>query len=67
MTINLVYARIQKTTERVDIMTTLELSVEQRKENYVSHNYGDVDDCIRCVDCEVGIWNGWRYACPARN
>lgn len=44
-------------------MTTLEMT--ERKENYKSHNYGPVDDCIRCVDCEIGIWNGWTAYCPA--
>lgn len=33
--------------------------------NHASHSFGAVDDCVRCVFCEVGIWNGWKAACDA--
>lgn len=35
-------------------------------ENYNSHIFGDVDDCIRCIDCEIGAWNGHKEYCSAR-
>lgn len=39
-------------------MTAIELA------NYRSHDYGRIDDCIRCLDCEIGVWNGHRSPCP---
>lgn len=36
---------------------------EMEMANYKSHYYGIVDDCYRCVDCEVGVWNGHKEMC----
>ena len=33
--------------------------------NANSHHWGNVDDCVRCVDCEIGIWNAWKEYCNA--
>lgn len=32
-----------------------------------THIIGVVDDCYRCIDCEVGSWNAHKFPCPARN
>lgn len=36
-----------------------------RMENDHSHRYGAVDDCVRCIHCEVAVWNGWKVNCNA--
>ena len=35
----------------------------EAERNYRSHTYGVVDDCYRCIDCEIGEWNGWKELC----
>lgn len=42
------------------------ITPEQRSINANSHHIGAVDDCLRCVDCEIGSWNAWKELCPAR-
>jgi len=42
----------------------IEISQNERERNAASHRIGVVDDCYRCVYCEVGSWNAWRYPCP---
>lgn len=42
------------------------ITPEQRSINTYSHRIGNVDDCVRCVDCEIGSWNAWKELCPAR-
>lgn len=32
----------------------------------MSHRIGIVDDCYRCIDCEIGAWNAHKKPCPAR-
>jgi len=44
----------------------IKISPEQQKLNAQSHRLGNVDDCLRCVDCEVAAWNTWREPCQAR-
>ena len=34
--------------------------------NANSHCIGVVDDCYRCIDCEIGSWNAWKEYCSAR-
>ena len=34
--------------------------------NYNSHHYGIIDDCYRCLDCEIGTWNGHKERCPVQ-
>lgn len=34
-------------------------------DNYSTHRFGTVDDCTRCIDCEIGIWNGDKERCVA--
>ena len=38
----------------------------QEIQNKNSHRIGVVDDCYRCVDCEIGSWNAHKSPCPAR-
>lgn len=33
------------------------------KANFASHRFGIVDDCERCLVCEIGIWNGRKEFC----
>ena len=42
------------------------ITPEQRAINTYSHRIGNVDDCARCIDCEIGSWNAWKQLCPAR-
>jgi hypothetical protein len=42
------------------------ITPEQRALNSYSHRIGTVDDCARCVDCEIGAWNAWQRLCPVR-
>lgn len=39
------------------------LTPEQKIANAQSHRIGVVDDCYRCVDCEIGKWNAWKRHC----
>lgn len=39
------------------------LTPVQREQNAASHTYGVVDDCTRCVDCEILPTNGWKEYC----
>jgi len=41
------------------------LTDAEKDANYFSHRFGNVDDCIRCIYCEIGQWNGWKERCPA--
>ena len=31
--------------------------------NAASHSIGVVDDCYRCINCEIGSWNAWKQPC----
>ena len=57
------YAEWYQTVEkpRLDAITP-----EQRAINSYSHHIGNVDDCARCIDCEVAEWNAWKTLCPGR-
>lgn len=46
-------------------MNTVELTEAIKDLNHRSHRFGRIDDCIRCLNCEIGIWNGWRENCNA--
>lgn len=39
------------------------LPLEERKANAASHIIGNVDDCSRCINCEIGSWNAWQRPC----
>lgn len=36
-----------------------------REANAASHAMGVVDDCYRCINCEIGSWNAWKEMCFA--
>lgn len=38
---------------------------EEQDRNYASHHIGVVDDCHRCIDCEIGVWNAHLEPCFA--
>lgn len=38
---------------------------EIRSANFASHIFVDMDDCTRCMDCEIGIWSGHKEYCGA--
>jgi hypothetical protein len=42
--------------------TTLQLTA-QEYDNMISHALGVVDDCYRCVFCEIGSWNAHKEPC----
>lgn len=44
-------------------MNTLELTDAIKQRNHNSHYWGIIDDCRRCLDCEIGFWNGWKSDC----
>ena len=39
------------------------LTPEQKIANANSHVIGVVDDCYRCINCEIGKWNAWKEMC----
>ena len=41
------------------------LSDFDRRVNADSHRFGSIDDVVRCLNCEIGIWNAWKMECPA--
>ena len=49
--------------ERVVLEATL--SDPDRRANAESHHFDRIDDVMRCLNCEIGIWNAWKMECPA--
>ena len=39
------------------------LSDPDRRANADSHRFGTIDDVMRCLNCEIGIWNAWKMEC----
>ena len=33
--------------------------------NFDTHSFTVIDDCYRCLACEIGVWNGDKEKCPA--
>lgn len=50
--------QIEAEKARVAALTT----VEQNR-NLDSHTIGIVDDCNRCLNCEIASWNAWKRYC----
>ena len=42
---------------------TASYDLETKRANAASHRIGNVDDCRRCIDCEIGVWNAWKEMC----
>jgi len=40
------------------------LSQSEKEANANSHRIGNVDECYRCIRCEIGSWNAWKSPCP---
>lgn len=40
-----------------------DLTPEERAYNASTHIIGAVDDCYRCINCEIGSWNAWKSPC----
>ncbi len=43
----------------------IDLTPAERVANERTHRISNVDDCLRCVDCEIAAWNTWKVACDA--
>ena len=41
------------------------LSDSTRRANAESHHFDRIDDVMRCLNCEIGIWNAWKMECPS--
>jgi len=39
------------------------LTDTEKRINSASHIIGIVDDCYRCINCEIGSWNAWKSHC----
>lgn len=57
---NLTYAEWYQQIEKPRLDA---IPAEVRAANFDSHRFGVVDDCYRCIDCEIGEWNGWQRPC----
>jgi len=40
-----------------------EIDLATRRYNTSTHRIGVVDDCYRCIECEIGSWNAWKQPC----
>lgn len=58
-------ARISPLSRLQFVPANCEISEADRNYNAASHRIGVVDDCYRCIDCEIGSWNAWKMECPA--
>lgn len=54
------YAEWYQTIEKPRLAA---ITSEQRAINESSHEIGPVDDCMRCIHCEIGAWNSWKQLC----
>ena len=41
-----------------------DLTVTDTPDYSNTHTIGVVDDCYRCIDCEIASWNAWKSPCP---
>ena len=51
------------TPKPVAVAQPVVLTDAEKKRNAASHTIGVVDDCYRCLDCEIGSWNAWKSPC----
>jgi hypothetical protein len=56
------YAEWYQTIEKPRLAA---ITPEERARNAASHIIGNVDDCARCINCEIGSWNAWKSECVA--
>lgn len=57
---HLTYGEWYQTVEKVRLSA---IPAEVREANAASHRIGNVDDCARCIDCEIAVWNAWQKEC----
>lgn len=57
---HLTYGEWYQTVEKTRLAA---IPAEVRQANADSHRMGIIDDCARCIDCEVGSWNAWQRPC----
>ena len=49
--------------QKAELARVAALTDKEKRINAASHHIGIVDDCRRCVDCEIGSWNAWKAKC----
>jgi hypothetical protein len=49
--------------QKAELARVAALTDTEKRINAASHHIGIVDDCRRCVDCEIGSWNAWKAKC----
>jgi hypothetical protein len=49
--------------QKAELARVAALTDTEKRINAASHHIGIVDDCRRCVDCEIGSWNAWKSHC----
>ena len=52
--------RLRLREERLERMP-----LSEKHANAASHHFGSVDDCYRCIDCEILPTNAWKENCNA--
>ena len=57
---HLTYGEWYQTVEKVRLSA---IPADVREANAASHYIGVVDDCYRCIYCEIGSWNAWQRYC----
>jgi hypothetical protein len=58
-------ARISPLSRLQFVPANCEISEADQRRNASSHRIGVIDDCYRCLNCEIGSWNAWKMECPA--
>ena len=56
------YAEWYQTVEKPRLA---KITIAERMVNDNTHDYATLDEVVRCKNCEVGYWNGWKAACHA--
>lgn len=54
---------IREANANAEYSEYLDAKYAAEKVNFASHHFGKVDDCLRCLNCEIGIWNGHKEHC----
>lgn len=47
----------------METMNIVRLTLAEKQANIDSHMMGRIDDCVRCVRCEIAVWNAWQRDC----
>jgi hypothetical protein len=57
---HLSYGEWFQTIEKVRLSA---IPADIRQANIASHIIGNIDDCARCINCEIGSWNAYQRPC----